>query len=121
MGRPYDYSAGRMRELRREASRYREAHNGRARDSWLTLCRAVRSRRLQDLELLALPPVELSVRLPPARPTRTAISAEVANDETLGESSPVTTGKHFVVIIFLFIYAVCAIIWYTNYIHIYNT
>ncbi|XP_027845720.2 uncharacterized protein LOC114126045 isoform X3 [Aphis gossypii] len=78
VGRPYDYSAGRMRELRREASRYREAHVGRARDSWVTLSRAVRDRRRRDLELLALPPAELAARLPPARPAISAIASEVA-------------------------------------------
>lgn len=87
MGQPYDYSAGRMRELRREASRYREAHVGRARDSWVTLSRAVRDRRRRDLELLALPPAELAAKLPPARPTRTAISAEVAAAGVLTSSS----------------------------------
>lgn len=87
VGQPYDYSAGRMRELRREASRYREAHVGRARDSWVTLSRAVRERRRQDLELLALPPVELSARLPPARPALSAIAAEVAASGAVNSSS----------------------------------
>lgn len=87
MGRPYDYSGGRMRELRREASRYREAHAGRARDSWVTLSRAVRDRRRRDLELLALPPSELATRLPPAQPTQTAISAEVAAAVAMDSSS----------------------------------
>lgn len=77
VGRPYDYSAGRMRELRLEATRYREAHVGRARDSWVTLSRAVRDRRRRDLELLALPPDELAARLPPARPSLSAIVSEV--------------------------------------------
>lgn len=78
MGRPYDYSAGRMQELRREVSRYREAHHGRARDSWITLSRAIRDRQRLDLELLALPPDELAIKLPPARPTRSSIAAEIA-------------------------------------------
>jgi len=103
MGRPYDYSAGRMRELRREASRYREAHVGRARDSWVTLSRAVRDRRRRDLELLALPPTELVARLPPARPTRTAISAEVA---AAGASLPYNTRVyyHYNVIVYIFLF-----------------
>lgn len=67
-----------MRELRREASRYREAHVGRARDSWVTLSRAVRDRRRRDFELLKLPPAELAARLPPARPTKIMIASEVA-------------------------------------------
>lgn len=76
-----------MRELRREASRYREAHVGRARDSWVTLSRAVRDRRRRDLELLKLPPSELAARLPPARPTRTMIASEVAASG-ITDSSP---------------------------------
>jgi len=75
-----------MRELRREASRYREAHVGRARDSWVTLSRAVRDRRRRDLELLALPPAELAARLPPARPSISAIASEVAASGSLEPS-----------------------------------
>lgn len=78
VGQPYDYSAGRMQELRREASRYREAHVGRARDSWVTLSQAIRIRRRRDLELLSLPPAELATRLPPGRPSKYVISSEVA-------------------------------------------
>lgn len=104
VGRPYDYSAGRMRELRREASRYREAHVGRARDSWVTLSRAVRDRRRRDLELLALPPAELAARLPPAQPSRSAIAAEVAAAGTAVDSSS-AAGKYltrfYVMIIYL--------------------
>lgn len=86
-----------MRELRREASKYREAHVGRARDSWVTLSRAVRNRRRQDLELLALPPAELAARLPPARPTQLMISAEVAAAGAVNSSSPFDVqGKHFI-------------------------
>lgn len=106
VGRPYDYSAGRMRELRREASRYREAHVGRARDSWVTLSRAVRDRRRRDLELLALPPAELAARLPPAQPPRSAIAAEVAAAGTAVDSSS-AAGKYlirFYIIIHLLFY-----------------
>lgn len=78
IGRPYDYSAGRMQELRREVSRYREAHHGRARDSWITLSRAIRDRQRLNLELLALSPAELATKLPPAQPTRSSIAAEIA-------------------------------------------
>jgi len=94
VGRPYDYSAGRMRELRREASRYREAHVGRARDSWVTLSRAVRDRRRRDLELLALPPAELATRLPPARPTISVIASEVAASGSV-ELSHDVTGEYY--------------------------
>lgn len=87
LGRPYDYSAARMQELRREASRYREAHVGRARDSWVTLSRAVRNRRRRDLKLLALPMDQLSARLPPSRPTKTSIAAEVAALNSFADSS----------------------------------
>lgn len=76
-----------MRELRREASRYREAHSGRARDSWMTLSQAVQNRRRRDLELLALPPDELAARLPPTRPMRSAIAAEVAAIGAMDSSS----------------------------------
>lgn len=76
-----------MRELRREASRYREAHTGRARDSWITLSQAVRNRRCRDLELLALPPDELAARLPPIRPMKNSIAAEVAAIGAMDSSS----------------------------------
>lgn len=84
-----------MRELRWEASRYREAHVGRARDSWVTLSQAVRDRRRRDLELLALPPDELAARLPPARPTRAAISAEVAAAGASTSSTPYDTSCEY--------------------------
>lgn len=67
-----------MRELRCEATRYREAHSGRAHDSWMNICRAIRDRRSRELELLALPLPELAARLPPAQPLKSAIAAEVA-------------------------------------------
>lgn len=94
MGRPYDYSASRMRELRLEASRYREAHVGRARDSWATLSRAVRDRRRRDLELLALPPDELATRLPPLQPTVFAIASEVATSGSVDTTLSYNSGSH---------------------------
>lgn len=68
-----------MPELRREATRYREAHVGRARDSWVTLSTAYQNHRRKDLQLLALPPAELAARLPPARPTRSAVATETVD------------------------------------------
>lgn len=87
VGRPYNYSMARMQELRREASRYREAHVGRARDSWVTLSRAIRNRRRRDLKMLTLPLDQLAARLPPSRPTKISIAAEVASLNSFAESS----------------------------------
>lgn len=67
-----------MPELCREATRYREAHVGRAKESWVTLSTAYQNLRRKDLQLLALPPAELAARLPPAQPTKSAIAIEVA-------------------------------------------